>query len=133
MLSCIPIDHVFIMSVIIHFNTALSHHLRATQGQKLSTQRFRKALKLYEFCFCMEMKGDCQLTMTHILALVNKCGLIYKQLNRERKAERFFQHMLSTLMTMSEVGEAGDVEELDGFMLNASKMILNDPAFAPAA
>jgi tetratricopeptide (TPR) repeat protein len=123
----------FTMRVIILFNTALSHHLKTTQGEKVSTQRLRKALKLYEHCFCMELRGDCQLTMTHILALVNNCGLIYRQLNRERKAERFFQHMLSTLMTMSEVGEAEDVEELDGFMWNASKIILNDPAFAPAA
>jgi hypothetical protein len=65
--------------------------------------------------------------------LVNNCGQIYKQLNREKKAKKFFQYMLSTIMTMVEVGSAQDVDQMDGFLWTASQLILVDPALAPAA
>jgi tetratricopeptide (TPR) repeat protein len=123
----------FAMLVVIIFNMALSHHLRAIQGRKVDQTRLRKALKLYELSFCMQMKGGSQLSVTQVLALANNCGQIYKQLDRQRKANKFFQHMLSTLMAMIEGGEAEEVDELGGFMWNASRLILVDPALAPAA
>jgi hypothetical protein len=123
----------FTVSVVIIFNMALSHHLRAIQGRKVNQTRLRKALKLYELSFFMQMKGEGQLSTTQALALVNNCGQIYKQLDRQRKANKFFQLMLSTLMAMIEGGEAEEVDELEGFMWNASRIILMDPALAPAA
>jgi hypothetical protein len=36
-------------------------------------------------------------------------------------------------MAMIETGEAEEVDELGGFMWNASRVILVDPALAPAA
>jgi tetratricopeptide (TPR) repeat protein len=122
------------VSIIILFNMALANHLRAIEGKNgVNTQRLRKALKLYEFSFLMQMRGSGQLNMTQVLALVNNCGQIYKQLNLERKASKFFQHLLSTIMTMVEIGEAQEVEQMDGFLWTASQLILVDPALAPAA
>ncbi len=112
---------------------ALSHHLLAIQGREVNQTRLRKALKLYEVSFCMQMKGESELSVTQVLALANNCGQIYKQLDRQRKANKFFQHMLSTLIAMMETGEAEEVDELGGFMWNASRVILVDPALAPAA
>jgi hypothetical protein len=123
----------FTISVIIIFNMALSHHLRAIQGRKVNQTRLRKALKLYELSFCMQMKGESPLSITQVLALANNCGQIYKQLNRQRKANKFFQHMLPTLMAIIESGDPEEVDELEGFMWNASRLILVDPALAPAA
>jgi tetratricopeptide (TPR) repeat protein len=123
----------FNMSVVIIFNMALSHHLRAIQGRKDNKTRLRKALKLYELSFFMQMKGEGQLSTTQVLALVNNCGQIYKQLDRQRKANKFFQHMLSALMAMIAGGGAEEVDELEGFMWNASRIILVDPELAPAA
>jgi hypothetical protein len=114
------------LSVIIIFNMALANHLRARQGKHVrSHQRLRKALKLYELCFFMQRRegGSGELNMTQVLALVNNCGQIYKKLNRERKARKFFQYMLSTIMTMVEVGSAQDVEQMDGFLVQGSPVL----------
>jgi tetratricopeptide (TPR) repeat protein len=121
------------LSVIILFNMALANHLWAIIGKNVRTQRLRKALKLYELSFFMQMGGSGQLNMTQVLAMVNNCGQVYKQLNRERKARKFFQHMLSTIMTMVAVGEAQEIDQMDGFIWTASQLILVDPAPAPAA
>jgi hypothetical protein len=121
------------MTVVILFNMALARHLRAIEGENVRTQRLREALKLYELSFFMQMRGSGQLNMTQVLALINNCGQIYKQLNQEVKARKFFQHMISTIIVMVEVGEAQEVEQMDGFMRTASQLILADPALAPAA
>ena len=121
------------LSVLVVFNMGLANQLRAVEGGKVRVQRLKKALKLYELSFCMQMKGDGQLNITQILALVNNCGQIYKQLNLQHKAKKFFQHMLSTIMTIVEVGEANNLDQIDGFLGTASQLILLDPAVAPAA
>ena len=123
----------FTMSIVIVFNMALANHLQALESKERKTERLKKALKLYELSFCMQMKGSGKLNMTQVLALVNNCGQAYKALNLPKKANRFFQHMLSTIMAMIEIGEAEDVEEMDGFISSASQLILVDPALAPAA
>jgi tetratricopeptide (TPR) repeat protein len=121
------------VTVIILFNMALARHLRAIEGEHVRTQRLREALKLYELSFFMQMRGSGQLNMTQVLALINNCGQIYKQLNQELKARKFFQHMISTIIVMVEVGEAQEVEQMDGFMRTVSQLILVDHALAPAA
>jgi hypothetical protein len=92
----------YIISVIVCFNMALCHHLFAIEGGPGDdVNRLKSALKLYELGFCMPM-------------------------NRKIKAQKFSQHMLSFLMMMIENGEAETVDELDGFLWNASRLILKE-------
>jgi hypothetical protein len=115
----------YIISVIVIFNMALCHHLIAIEANPGNyINRLKGALKLYELGFCMQMKGDIHMDMTFALAMVNNCAQIYKAMNRKSKARKFSKHMLSFLMMMIENGEAETVDELDGFLWNASRLIL---------
>jgi tetratricopeptide (TPR) repeat protein len=120
----------------ILFNMALTYHLWALDDSSVSSKkqyRLKKALKLYEYSFSMQMQtGLGFMSITTLLALVNNCASIYKLLEKTERAEKFYNHMLSTLMAMIEIGEASEVDELDGFLHNACRIILQDVA-APAA
>jgi tetratricopeptide (TPR) repeat protein len=118
----------------ILFNMALTYHLWALDDSLVSSKkqyRLKKALKLYEYSFSMQT-GLGFMSITTLLALVNNCASIYKLLEKTERAEKFYNHMLSTLMAMIEIGEASEVDELDGFLHNACRIILQDVA-APAA
>jgi tetratricopeptide (TPR) repeat protein len=127
-------EESYVLSVILVFNMALAHHLIGTSQDDDSSndERLRGALKLYELVFSMQMKSDVYMSMTCTLALVNNSAQIYKAINRERKAQKYFNHLLSSLMIMVEKGEAENLDELDGFLWNASRLILTKQA-APAA
>lgn len=131
------------VNCILLFNMALAHHLAALElsvddespmpSTSESSKLFRKALKFYEMSFTLQADlGTLNLTQT--LALVNNCASIYKRLDKAHRAKRFYQHMLTTLMTMIEMGETSEVEQLDGFLYNicTSGLILKEVA-APAA
>lgn len=123
----------------ILFNMALSYHLSALDENKdkeasqttKKDYRLKKALKLYEYSFSVQVDLR-SMSITSLLALVNNCASIYKLLGKTERAEKFYSHMLSTLMAMIENGEASEVEQLDGFLLNACRLILQDVT-APAA
>lgn len=121
------------LSLIIVFNLALCHHLMALQSEcEKSVSRLQAALQLYELGLSMHMEGNIIVDMTHALAMVNNCGQIYMTMNKPRKAKRFMAHMLSSLMIMIECGEAEDLDEFDGFIQNASNLILRTNVAAAA-
>jgi hypothetical protein len=53
-------------------------------------------------------------------------------LKREKRAKKFYGHMLSTIMAMIELDEASEVDQLAGFLYNVSKLVLRSNV-APAA
>lgn len=136
------------MGAILMFNMALSYHLRALKVSSSSSEDDRKknnkkssdlkcALKLYQLCFRLILEEDeteYNITTEQMLALTNNCGQIYMALNRPTKAKQFFTHMFTTLSVMIEDGSAQELDNLHGFMWNASKFILGkEKALAPAA
>ena len=125
-------DDSYTFSIFLIFNMALTHHLIAIE-EKNSKRRLKGALKLYELSYSMQMKGNVRLGITETLALVNNCAQIHKELKKESKARRFFQHLLSSLMMMIDSGYSEQIDQLDGFFANASQLILRDPCFASAA
>ena len=119
-------------SVILLFNLALALHLEAIERKSKAALGW--ALKLYEIGYTLQMQHRVRLTFSQILGLVNNCGQIHKQLGRERKANLFFGHLLSLLVMLAvDCGQADQVEELDGFILTTSHLILKNPATAGAA
>jgi hypothetical protein len=122
------------LSVIIIFNLALCCHLMALKKDCIKFEsRLLASLKLYELGLSLHMKGNnLYLDMTCALAMVNNCSQIYKIMNRPRKAKRFMGHMLSSLMIMVEGGQADALDELDGFLRNASNLILRGSVAAAA-
>mmetsp|Transcript_32798 Transcript_32798/g.54977 ORF Transcript_32798/g.54977 Transcript_32798/m.54977 type:complete len:228 (+) Transcript_32798:271-954(+) len=132
------VDPELAMSSVLIFNIALSHHLLALESpqiNQLSTvKRLKGALKLYELGFHMHSKRGAEgMSMNYALALINNCAHIYDALGRPTRAQKFYSHMLSSLMMMIDGGEAGKVDQLDGYLRNASRLILTDAAPAAAA
>jgi tetratricopeptide (TPR) repeat protein len=127
------------INCILLFNLALAYHLWALkeleeQDQTMtfeSERKLKKALIFYEMSFSIQVDLG-SMSITSILALVNNCASIYQQLDKKKRAEKFYSHMLSTLMAMIELGEASEVEQLEGFLHNVSKLILKE-VVAPAA
>lgn len=133
------------------FNVALCHHMIALETMssttshnnndnnaplldKHSINRLRGAIKLYQLGFQSHSeKGLEDISMNYALALINNCASIYEILGSTAKAQRFYNHMLSSLMMMIDGGEAEKIDELDGYLWNASRVILGAENFAAAA
>jgi hypothetical protein len=131
------VDSELAMSSHLIFNIALSHHLIALDDEYNDsircTKRLKGALKLYELGFHMHSKkGADGMSMNYALALINNCANIYEAIGSSARAQKFYNHMLSSLMMVIDGGEASNVDQLDGYLRNASRLILADEA-APAA
>ncbi|KAL3903177.1 MAG: hypothetical protein SGARI_005493 [Bacillariaceae sp.] len=131
------VDAEMAMSSNLIFNIALCHHLIALDcqdtNQKHSIKRLKGALKLYELGFHMHSKKGVEgMSMNYALALINNCANIYETLGSTTKAQRFYNHMLSSLMMMIDGGEAEKVDQLEGYLLNASKILLKENVAAAA-
>jgi hypothetical protein len=116
---------------------ALSHHLIALDLDDDDAKRpliLKGAGKLYKLGYCMQVKeSKVQLSLTYTMATVNNLAQISKGLNNKPQSKRLFKHLLISLMIIIDSGATEEVDEMDGFMGNASKMILRDCSFAPAA
>ena len=118
-------NEVIFVSCIVIFNLAIAYHL---QGDNESLVR---ALKLYELSFNLQREQQFDNNVLFILATVNNLGLIHKQLQDEQSSRMCFEHVLSTLMYLTDCGEANDCH-LDGFFHNISSVVSQGCA-APAA
>ncbi|KAG7337606.1 hypothetical protein IV203_021843 [Nitzschia inconspicua] len=147
-LSRSHVDPEVAMSSNFIFNIALCHHLIALDTfvqqpprsdtdllrHKHCIKRLRGALKLYELGFHLHSKKGLEgMSMNYALALINNCANIYETLGSTGKAQRFYHHMLSSLMMMIDGGEAEKVDELEGYLRNASRLILGGKNVAAAA
>jgi hypothetical protein len=123
--------------IILVFNMALSHHLIALDLEYDHAKRpffLIGAEKLYKLGYSIQMeKSYIQLSLTYVIATVNNLAQISKELNNELHSERLFKHLLRSLMIIIDSGARDEIDDMDGFMENASKMILRDFSFAAAA
>ena len=145
------VDHST-LSVNCVFNLALAHHLTALELDD-DEQRLRVALRLYEVCYLMQRNSLDQansnstasvvkMSLSHTLGLVNNSGQIHKSLHQHKRANRLFQHLLSSLVLVSEMDDdeqnddemvCNDIEQLEGLWKTASQLVLTNPEIASAA
>jgi hypothetical protein len=128
------------MSAIV-FNLALVYHLFAEKASSRSlncctndgldpivTRKLEKALKLYEMACTIDKlafpnsKNDGALTIA--LARVNNSAMILRQLKQESRANQLLVQLSASLMMTIEAGQAQNVDQLEGFLSNASTVIL---------
>jgi hypothetical protein len=123
--------------VILVFNIALSHHLIALDLADDDAKRpliLKRAVRLYKLGYSMQMEeSNVRLSLTYNMATVNNWAQISKELNNKPQSKRLFKHLLRSLMIIIDSGATDEIDEMDGFMGNASKMILRDCSFAAAA
>lgn len=118
-------NEIIFVSCIVIFNLAIAYHL---QGDNES---LRKALKLYEVSFNLQREQQFDNNVLFILATINNLGLIHRELHDEQASRMCFEHVLSTLMYLTDCGAASD-GQLDGFFRNISGVVSQGRA-APAA
>lgn len=120
------------LSSISLYNLALSYHLGALE-MKTSRKMFRKALTFYELAHSIQTPEELDLGVLLTLAIVNNIGHIHSVLNNKAKANQCFQHLLSTIMYVTDCGEGESVPMFDGFFSNVMGTVLKQEPSAPAA
>jgi tetratricopeptide (TPR) repeat protein len=129
--ACVELYNKF--SFAIMFNLALAHHLSGMKCTESKRGKLRKALRLYEFAYSIQMQEDVQLQITYTLGMVNNLGHIQELLGEEQKAQQCFQHLLSTLMYVMESGEESNEGQWDVFLHNVTHLVLRETSMAAAA
>lgn len=109
-------------SCIVVFNLALAHHLSSS---------LIEAVQLYELSFNIQLQEQLDDNVFYTLAVVNNLGLVHRLLRDEEASGKCFQHVLATLMLLTECGQA-NMGQLDGFFCNVACLI-SEPSAASAA
>lgn len=130
--SIVPFNALVKLSSISLYNLALSYHLGALE-MKTSRKMFRKALTFYELAHSIQAPEELDLGVLLTLAIVNNIGQIHSVLNNKAKADQCFQHLLSTIMYVTDCGEGEAVPQFDGFFSNVMNSVLKQEPTAPAA
>eukprot|EP00934_Nitzschia_sp_Nitz4_P006010 Nitzschia sp. Nitz4//scaffold114_size70088//49341//49994//NITZ4_005983-RA/size70088-processed-gene-0.24-mRNA-1//1//CDS//3329533441//6000//frame0 len=117
------------LSLIATFNLAICHHRMAADSQ-LNEGTLRKALRLYELAYAIQMHEGIDMSLSPTMIIMSNVGHIHKLLGNEENATECFQQLLSTLMFLVEAGERDVVSDFDGFFDNVMKTLY---ANAPAA
>lgn len=119
------------LPLIITFNLALGIHLYALQQNAPAArkEKLRKALKLYELAYRLQMKENQRLQCVRFtIILANNLAEIHRATENYAKQRLCLQHLLSALMFVVDnkqqlgatVAKSG---ELDGFFRNTSQLI----------
>jgi tetratricopeptide (TPR) repeat protein len=113
-----------ILSLIIIFNLALAHHLSAMQNNT-DRKLLQKALHLYELAYQLQREEDHNGSLRFTMIVANNLGQIHRAVKNESKHQQCLEHLLSTMMYLVD-SRVRLCMEFDGFLRNASKLILQD-------
>jgi hypothetical protein len=128
------------MSAMV-FNLALVYHMSAEKASSKSrnccandgldpivTRKLEKALKLYELACTIDKlafpTSQHDGSLSTALARVNNSAMILRQLKQESRANQLLVQLSASLMMTIEAGQAQNVDQLEGFLSNASTVIL---------
>jgi hypothetical protein len=134
--------------LIIIFNLALAHHLLSISPfqSKACHETLSKALQLYEVFYQLQMEREIFSTQA-MLAVANNVGEIHRIVGNHSKYRLCLEHLLSCIMLVVEDHLSGSsppftdpsisghetplrischTEEMEGFLRNASQLVLNN-------
>ena len=128
------------ISAIIIFNLALTHHLEALETQQICnttvTSTLRKSAKLYQLAFNMLQEVTVQSNnLIFAMATVNNLGLVFEMLEDDDAAHECFEQLLSTLMFLVDCGDGAAVSKFGNgvFFRTISHLISRADVAAAAA
>jgi hypothetical protein len=130
----LPSDKNFAVHLITLFNLALARHLQAIatpsdQSSAKKKKNLQRAVKMYELVFVLEMQTKLDLfSFSQRMAVLNNCAIIYKELRQEKRSDRLYQHLLTSIMMVVVSGDSEETDQFDGFLSNASRLILENTA-----
>jgi tetratricopeptide (TPR) repeat protein len=126
------------LTSVVLYNMALCYHLRATQQQGSSNDRFmRKAIRLYNLALEL-LEGNSASSRPRssdalvCLAVLNNLGHAYQYFNEVEKAQYCFDQLVSVLQSSPVAAAYDSIQDVNHFALTA---LLHDQVFptAPAA
>ena len=125
------------ISAALIFNMALANHQLSsieltTFGGAAAEERLERALRLYELAYNLQERNEVCLSPLFMMAIINNLGLIYQSLDQKDTAGNCFQHLLTTLMFVTDYEYGDGTVALDGFFRNTTHLI-SQPCPAPAA
>lgn len=120
------------LSTVSLYNLALGYHLGALDA-KNPCKLYRRALAFYQLAHNIEIpKVEMELGIVLTMAIVNNIGHIHHVFANDDKAIHCFQHLLQTIMYVTNCGQGNAVPHLEGFLQNVQISILK-PVSAPSA
>ena len=125
-----------VLSSIAMFNLALAHHLRALTSSERHEPRSKsllleKSSRLYGLAYQILMNESIDCGILFMMVIVNNLAQIHKALGHQEVANGYFQHLLSSLVYMTEYG-FNDLEAIECFLRSISHLILRSSAAAAA-
>lgn len=130
--------------LIITFNLALAHHLISISPcqSQACHETLSRALRLYEVFYQLQMEREIFSTQT-TLAVANNVGEIHRIVGNHSKYRICLEHLLSCIMLVVEDQQSSgspssststsvfsttncQTEEMEGFLRNASQLVLNN-------
>ena len=96
-------------------------------------QELRKSLWLYDAANSVRMQENLSLNVIQSMAIVNNMGHIHSVLKNSGKAKLCFKHLLRLIMIVNDADGEESIEELDGFLMNVTSLILAAQTCAVAA
>jgi hypothetical protein len=123
-------DGVMVSCMII-FNLAMAYHLHGAEDPQENVGSLVRSLKLYELSFNLQREEQFENNVLFTLSVVNNLGLVHRLLQDDESATKCFEHVLSTLMYLTDCGEASKAQ-LQGFFVNLTDVI-SQSCVAPAA
>eukprot|EP00980_Cylindrotheca_fusiformis_P017444 scaffold5439_cov132-Cylindrotheca_fusiformis.AAC.3 len=116
------------LPLILTFNLALAHHLKAIQEHETTKKRLQIVMRLYETAYRWQREecGASQLSsLRFTMVISNNLGEIHRAVNNRTKHQLCLQHLLSIMMfAVDSLHEDDQCLDLEGFFCNTSKLIL---------
>ena len=125
------------ISAALIFNMALANQQLSSieltaLGDAAAEERLERAARLYKLAYNLQERNEVFLSPLFMMAIINNLGLLYQSLDQKDTAGNCFQHLLTTLMFVTDYEYGDGTVALDGFFRNTTHLI-SQPCPAPAA
>lgn len=104
-----------VITPILVFNTALTHHMLAEQYSACAHYHLQKAYELYELALRSQ---DTDTNLLFEFAILNNLGMIHREIGAEPTANVYFGYLLSAWMMFLDQQSSLRMRHVRGFLLN---------------
>lgn len=113
-------------SAAILFNLALSYHLAAMEASSDIKQKklLKKALTFYKLAYTM-MQDTHNNGVMETMAIANNLGHVQLTVGDMDKAKQCYEHLLSTIMFVTDCGDRQSIRHFDGFFHSVQTVVLS--------
>ena len=124
-----------VLASMVLFNLALAYHMFALRNSKELQGEYAsvlfKSAKLYDLAYTVLTQECIDCGALFMMSTANNLAQVYKAIGDHGKAKKFSQHLLSTLVYLTEYGFY-DLGAIECFLRSTSHLILQERVAAAA-